>query len=71
MRDLSIPPVIALAFDRTCPNVELARQMIRTALSEFGTRVAWTEWHRDHAPTPVRRRRFGSPSVLMNGRGRP
>jgi mercuric ion transport protein len=58
---------IEMVFDRTCPNVERARSMIRTALAQVGAPEAWTEWDRDDPATPDDLRGFGSPTVLVNG----
>ena len=61
------PPTIELVYDRDCPNVERARAMIRAALIEIGTDPTWTEWDREADNTPVNRRVFASPTVLVNG----
>lgn len=60
-------PLVELVYDRDCPNVERARSMIRAALHEVGAEPAWTEWDRTSLGTPANRRRFGSPTVLVNG----
>lgn len=60
--------VIELVYDRDCPNVDRARAMIRTALSEVGVEATWTEWDRDGADTPPNLRHHCSPTVLVNGR---
>jgi len=44
--------------------------MIRAALSEVGTEIGWTEWDRADSRTPETLRRYGSPTVLVNGRAR-
>jgi len=62
------PPLIELVFDSDCPHVALARSMIRAALSEVGTEIGWTEWDRADSRTPETLRRYGSPTVLVNGR---
>ena len=59
---------VDLIYDRDCPNVEQARSMIRTALSELGATLHWTEWDREDARTPNELRCYGSPTVLVNGR---
>lgn len=58
---------VEMVFDRTCPNVDRARSMIRTALAQVGAPETWTEWDRDDPATPVDLRSFGSPTVLING----
>ena len=61
-------PRIELVYDRDCPNIERARAMIRSALEEIGAATAWTEWDREDVRTPRELRRYGSPTVLVNGR---
>ena len=60
--------LIELIYDRTCPNVDRARAMIRSALEQVGASSAWTAWDRDEDSTPRDLRGFGSPTVLVNGR---
>lgn len=59
---------IELIYDRACPNVEQAREMIQAALTEVGAESRWTEWDREEARTPQALRHYGSPTVLVNGR---
>ena len=59
--------LIELVYDRGCPNVERARATIRAALREVGAELVWAEWDRASSKTPANRRRFGSPTVLVNG----
>ncbi|MGD2067185.1 MAG: alkylmercury lyase [Gemmatimonadota bacterium] len=47
-----------------CPNVEMARAALRAALPDGG----WREWNLASEATPERFRRFGSPTVLVDGR---
>lgn len=61
------PLMVELVYDVDCPNVELARAMIRAALRELGADPVWTEWDRESLETPVDRRDFASPTVLVNG----
>jgi len=59
---------IELVFDRECPNVEEARRRIRAALLEVGAEPCWTEWDREGDATPEIFKRYGSPTVFVNGR---
>ena len=59
---------VELIYDRDCPNVEQARATITKALMEIGLERRWTEWDRADARTPEALRRYGSPTVLVNGR---
>ena len=47
-----------------CPNVERARENLRAVLGDD----SWTEWNLSSADTPERFRRYGSPTVLVDGR---
>jgi mercuric ion transport protein len=59
---------VELVYDRDCPNVDRARAMIAAALGAVGAAREWIEWDRDDAATPLERRAYGSPTVLVNGR---
>lgn len=68
MRKENDPPLIELIYDRDCPNVERAREMITDALASVGAQSTWIEWDRDEPATPSNRREYGSPTVLVGGR---
>ena len=59
---------IDLVYDNGCPNVELARATIQGALRETGAEAIYSEWNRDRRRTPVKFRRYGSPTVLVDGK---
>jgi hypothetical protein len=61
-------PRVELIYDADCPNVERARAALRQALTALGAREEWREWNRGSPETPESVRRFGSPTVLVNGR---
>ena len=63
----SAHPKIEMVYDPTCPNVDLARTAIRTALAAIGAPIAWREWDCTDPATPEALRVLGSPSVLVNG----
>ena len=64
----SIPdPQIDLVFDTECPNVDDARALLRSALTEAGFPETWREWERDADGTPTDLRGLGSPTILVNG----
>lgn len=58
---------VELVYDRDCPNVDSARDMITAALREAGAPPSWKEWDREDGSTPTALRNFGSPTVLVNG----
>lgn len=60
-------PRIELVYFPGCPNVEAARTAIRAALAAMSLSLDWREWNRDDAATPDVLRRYGSPTVLVNG----
>ena len=60
---------IDLVFDADCPHVDEARSALRSALEDLGSAGAsWAEWDRASMTTPRDMRRYGSPTVLVNGR---
>ena len=60
-------PRIELVFDNDCPHLTLARENLASALRELGVVEEWIEWDRASASTPHELRRYGSPSILVNG----
>ena len=59
---------IELIYDADCPNAAQARSNLRQALDIAGLPIQWREWIRTAPQTPQGRRRFGSPTVLIDGR---
>lgn len=55
---------IDLIYFDGCPNAEQARTNLRAALDGG----SWREWNLSSADTPERFRRYGSPTVLVDGR---
>lgn len=55
---------VDLVYVPGCPNVEAARAALRAALPDGG----WSEWNLASRTAPERFRRFGSPTVLVDGR---
>lgn len=55
---------IELVYFDGCPNVERAREHLRAVLGS----ASWTEWNLSSAETPESFRRYGSPTVLVDGR---
>ena len=58
---------VELIYDAQCPNVEAARSRLREAFRAAGLPVSWQEWDRNDPGSPDRVRRFGSPTILVNG----
>ena len=61
-------PRVELVYDLECPNVDNARHALRAALGELGLEAVWREWDRNSSETPFGLRRYGSPTILVNGR---
>src|SRR5262245_57788974 len=61
-------PIVELVYFGSCPNVGLARQTLKDALSSLGLSPGWQEWDLEDQTTPARGRGYGSPTVLIGGR---
>lgn len=61
-------PRVELVYFTGCPHVNAARNALRSALEAEGLEVRWREWNRDDPHTPESLRRYGSPTVLVDGR---
>lgn len=58
---------IELIYDLDCPNVSAARTQLMKAIVMAGLPPRWIEWDRSSPQTPDHARRFGSPTILVNG----
>lgn len=59
---------IDLVYFEGCPNVDLARSILRHALSNLSVDTELREWDTDSPSTPARFRAYGSPTILINNR---
>ncbi len=59
---------IDLIHDADCPHSAQARTNLRRALESGGWPGRWREWIRTAPGTPEHLRRFGSPTILVDGR---
>lgn len=59
---------VELIYDADCPNVGKARTQLLRAFALASRPPRWREWRRDDNNAPARVRRFGSPTILINGR---
>lgn len=59
---------IDLIYDSNCPNVKQARINLEHALNQSGIESAWKEWNRQDENTPSYMKRYGSPTILINGK---
>ena len=60
-------PRIELVYFDGCPNARQARDNIRSAVEAFGRPLEWSEWDLMAESTPEDFRRYGSPTVLIDG----
>lgn len=58
---------IELIYDAHCPNVPAARLALARALRDAGIDTRWTEWNRAAPDGPDYARRYGSPTILVDG----
>jgi hypothetical protein len=61
-------PNVELIYDADCPNAEAARSQLRLALAQAGQAPQWGEWERSDRAAPPYVRRYGSPTILVDGR---
>lgn len=59
---------VELVYDKNCPNADEARSNVCRALAASGLAAQWSEWTTSSDATPAHLRRYGSPTVLVNGR---
>ena len=60
-------PRIELVYFDGCPNARQARENVREAVEASSQDLTWSEWDLMAESTPADFRRFGSPTVLVNG----
>lgn len=59
---------VELVFFTGCPSVPRARQRLTQALVAAGLSPSWQEWDTRDPRTPSEYQRYGSPTVLIDGR---
>jgi len=59
---------VELVFFEGCPHVAEARRLLRNALKAAGIPPRWDEWDTAKAGTPKSYLRFGSQTILIDGR---
>lgn len=59
---------VELIYDADCPNVPAARTQLMRAFSDASVDAAWTEWDRASRESPAYARRYGSPTILIEGK---
>lgn len=61
-------PQVELIFDSDCPNIQGARNALLEGFAQAGLEPSWTEWDRKSPESPAHALRYGSPTVLVDGR---
>jgi hypothetical protein len=59
---------IELIYHTGCPNLDLARDVLGTALDELQMSRDWIEWNSDDDSAPDYAKRFASPTILIDGK---
>lgn len=59
---------VELIYDVDCPNVAETRARLVEALAAAGLAPQWQEWQRGDEDSPEYVRRYGSPTILVDGR---
>ena len=59
---------VELIYDADCPNVVHARSLLIKAFTQTGVSARWREWERSAPESPEYARRYGSPTLLVDGR---
>ena len=62
---------VELIYDADCPNVAATRARLIAAFAAAGLAPRWQEWQRGSEGSPEYARRFGSPTILVDGRDQP
>lgn len=59
---------IELIYDLDCPNVEDMRKQLLKAFAETKLKASWKEWDRNNDESPSYAKKYGSPTLLVNGK---
>ena len=59
---------VELIYERTCPNIGLARTRLIEAFNSARLTTRWCEWEVNQPETPAHVRQYGSPTILVNGK---
>lgn len=58
---------VVLIYDADCPNVAVTRSLLIEAFTKTGTSARWWEWERNTPGTPAHAKKYGSPTILVDG----
>ena len=59
---------VELVYEKTCPNIEAARNQLLQAFTDLQLTPHWYEWEVSSADTPDYAHGYGSPTLLVNGK---
>ena len=60
-------PTVEFVYEKSCPNVNGTRTRLVEAFRIAGIAPKWTEWETGDPATPNSRRKWGSPTILIDG----
>lgn len=60
--------IVELIYEQSCPNIASARTRLLKAFQRARLTPEWQEWEVNREDTPERARKYGSPTILVNGR---
>lgn len=58
---------VELVYEKTCPNIEAAREQLLRAFVEAGMPPRWREWEVSSEDAPQHVHGYGSPTILVDG----
>jgi hypothetical protein len=58
---------VELIYDADCPNVGATRSLLIEAFTKSRTSARWQEWERNSPGTPAHAKKYGSPTILVDG----
>lgn len=61
-------PLVEFIYDGDCPNTRAAREQLLHAFKNAGVCATWQEWEGSDPDIPDHARRYGSPTILVDGR---
>ena len=59
---------VELIYDADCPNVASVREQLLRAFTSTGLVPQWREWDRGRPESPAYARKYGSPTILIDGK---
>ncbi len=57
---------VELIYDKDCPNIKRARELLLQAFGQLGLNARWTEWERSDSNAPDYVSNYGSPTILVD-----